>query len=326
MREPEVARRSLLAFLAALLALPLLLRAGWPIVVSGAFLVEFLSDGRVPALTPITPEPAVAALAIPGVAADLYRGAECASAGRGPATGGAWQARPCSLVLVHGLAPEGKGDPRLRRAARLLARTGFAVAVPTIEGLTRLRLGPEDVETIVATVSAMPPPVRLIGISVGAGPALLAAADARVRDRIALVLSLGGYASAFELARFYVTGNPALARRFAEANPDLMDATARHALATGDMAGLSPDLRRWLAALSPERVVGRIRGQLLIVHGRDDPLVPYTESLRLAAAARALRPRVAIVGVIAHVEGGPHRRVRDFLTLWSLSHELIAGN
>ena len=293
---------------------------------SGAFLVEFLSDGRVPALTPITPEPAVAALAIPGVAADLYRGAECASAGRGPATGGAWQARPCSLVLVHGLAPEGKGDPRLRRAARLLARTGFAVAVPTIEGLTRLRLGPEDVETVVATISAMPPPVRLIGISVGAGPALLAAADARVRDRIALVLSLGGYASAFELARFYVTGNPALARRFAEANPDLMDATARHALATGDMAGLSPDLRRWLAALSPERVVGRIRGQLLIVHGRDDPLVPYTESLRLAAAARALRPRVAIVGVIAHVEGGPHRRARDFLTLWSLSHELIAGN
>ncbi len=287
---------------------------------SGAFLVEFLSDGRVPALTRATAEPSIRALSVPGVAADLYTGAECAR----DATGRAWRGRACSLVLVHGLAPAGKNDPRLRRAARLLARAGFAVAVPTIDGLTRLRLGPEDVETVVATVAALPPPLTLVGISVGAGPALLAAADPRVRDRVALVLSLGGYASASELARYYVTGNPSGARLFAEANPELMDASARRALATGDLEGLSPDLRRRLDALSPERVVGRICARLLIVHGRDDPLVPFTESLRLAEAARARRPRVAIVGAIAHVEGGAHRRAGDFLALWAASRELIA--
>jgi fermentation-respiration switch protein FrsA (DUF1100 family) len=338
-REPQVARRPLLlAALALLLVAPLLLRAGWTSVLSAAFLLEFLSAGRVPALTAITPEPVRAPLPVPGVAADLYTGAECAgyvadartdapSAGlpgrSGAAAGDGWRGRACSLVLVHGLAPAGKDDPRLRRAARLLARTGAAVAVPTVPGLTRLSLDAEDVEAVVATIAAMPPPVRVVGISVGAGPALLAAADPRVRDRVALVLSLGGYASARELARFYVTGHPDLARRFAEANPDLMDPTARRALATGDLEHLSPALRRRLDALSPARVVADLRARLLIVHGRDDPAVPFTESLRLAAAARALRPRVVIVGAIAHVEGGGHRQILDLLLLWAVTRELL---
>lgn len=341
MREPQVARRPLLlAALALLLVAPLLFRAGWTSVLSAAFLLEFLSAGHVPALTAITPEPVRAPLPVPGVAADLYRGAECAAsvAGDLAATSGGsagpprrdhrdapggWPGRACSLVLVHGLAPAGKDDPRLGQAARLLARTGAAVAVPTVPGLTRLSLDAEDVEAVVATIAAMPPPVRVVGISVGAGPALLAAADPRVRDRVALVLSLGGYASARELARFYVTGHPDLARRFAEANPDLMDPTARRALATGDLEHLSPALRRRLDALSPERVVGDLRARLLIVHGRDDPAVPFTESLRLAAAARALRPRVVIVGAIAHVEGGGHRQILDLLLLWAITRELL---
>ena len=71
--------------------------------------------------------------------------------GRAPGAGRSLQsARACGgapgLVLVHGVAPEGKDDARLREAARLLARSGFAVAVPTVEGLTVLRLRPEDAD------------------------------------------------------------------------------------------------------------------------------------------------------------------------------------
>jgi pimeloyl-ACP methyl ester carboxylesterase len=322
-REPEVARPALLVLLALLLVVPLLGRAGWPSVAGAAFLLEFLSEGRVPALSALTRPPSVRPLAVPGVVADLYTGAECARPPRDPT----WAGRPCSLVLVHGLAPTGKNDPRLRRAARLLARAGFAVAVPTVTGLARFRLDPDDVEPVVRTLQAMPPPATLVGISVGAGPALVAAADPRVSDRVAVVLSLGGYASASALARFYLTARPDLARRFAEANPALMaDPTARRAVATGDLAGLSPELRRRLDAVSPERVVGGIRARLLIVHGRDDPLVPFTESLRLADAARALHPRLALVGAIAHVEGAPGRgRPADLLGLWLIARELIAG-
>ena len=57
-------------------------------------------------------------------------------------------------MLVHGYSPEGKDDPRVRQAAALLARAGFDVAVPTIPGLTRGRLRPDDVEPVVATLTA----------------------------------------------------------------------------------------------------------------------------------------------------------------------------
>jgi fermentation-respiration switch protein FrsA (DUF1100 family) len=295
----------------------------WPTVATAAFLAEFLSGGRLPALSVLTPPPDVSALAVPGVAVDLYTGAECAR----PRRGGAWAGRPCSLVLIHGLEPAGKADPRLVRAARLLARAGFAVAVPTLPGLARLRIDPADVEPIVRTIEALPPPAALVGVSVGAGPTLLAAADPRVRHQVAVVLSLGGYASATTLARFYLVAHPDLARRFVETDPAVQaDPTAQRALATGDLGRLSPELRRRLDAVSPERVVDRIRARLLIVHGREDPLVPFAESLRLAEAARALHPRVAIVGALAHVEGTPGgSRLGDLWRLWRVARELVEG-
>ena len=44
-----------------------------------------------------------------------------------------------------------------------------------------------------------------------------------------------------------------------------------------------------------------IRARLVLVHGTRDRAVPYTESLRLAAA-RPERTRVVLVGVLDHVE------------------------
>ena len=101
------------------------------------------------------------------------------------------------------------------------------------------------------------------------------------------------------------------------------------ALAAGDagaaeqaLAALAP----LLDALSPERVASRIPGRLILIHGRGDLAVPYTETLRLAAA----RPRdtaVVLVGVIGHVEGTARRRLgaaRDLLALWGVTYALIA--
>ena len=311
-----------------------MIACGWSAVASAAFLVEFLSNDGARPLSWLTRAPTMHSLAIPGVAADLYDVARvrCHLPGR---TAGTVRVRDerhphpicagSSLVLAHGLAPEGKNDPRLRRAAELLARAGFAVAVPTIPGLTALRLRPADVETVVAAVDAMPPPVSVVGVSVGAGPALLAAADARVRDRVRAVMSLGGYASASDLARHYLGGDPRLTRLFVDANPDLMDESAQRALLTGRLDALSPELRRLLDDLSPERVVADIRGRLLIVHGREDPLVPYAQSERLAEAARAVKPRLAIVGLVGHVGGRLAVDVRDLADLWTVTYDLIAG-
>jgi len=239
------------------------------------------------------------------------------------------------LVLVHGYAPEGKDEPRVRAAAALLARAGFDVAVPTIPGLTRGRLRPDDVRPVIATLVAQSRPSVMIAVSVGAGPALLAAADPAVRDRVRAVLCLGGYASAVSLLRFFLTGeyawgdihgrvvhDPAIVRAFVEANADLLDRSARETLADPARAAAAlttPPLpvAEVLERLSPERVAGDIRARLILVHGLDDPTVPFTESLRLAAA----RPRgttVVLVHLVQHVETSRARRS------WTALRELAA--
>ena len=330
MRESQdVARplpRVLLLLLAVLVVVPVAVSARRA-AVAAAFLVEFLTDGRVRALSADGSPPVVRAAA-PGI--DVY-----AASRYGPGV---------PLVLVHGYAPEGKEEPRLRRAAALFARAGFDVAVPTIPGLTRGRLRAPDVAPVVAALALRGEPTAMVCVSVGAGPALLAAAESRVRDRVAVVLGVGGYASARELLRFYLVGeygwdgvhgrarhDPALVRAFLEANADLVAAVG--GFEAGDRARADtlleappPPLAALLDALSPERVAPDIRARLLLVHGRDDVAVPYTESLRLAAA-RPARTRVVLVGVLDHVD--PARRVyvgvRDLLALWVVVYAMFAS-
>lgn len=332
MRQPEVARLLTLLLALVLVAAPAL--SVRRLLVAAATLTELLSQGRLAALSTVTAEPRREALPLPGIAADRYRAR------------GLFAAVP--LVLVHGFTPDGKDDTRLRQAAGVLARAGFDVAVPTVPGLTRGRLRPLDTEAVVKTITALVSeragPVTVVGISVGAGPALLAAADSRIREHVGTVLSLGGYASAVELLRFFLTGDyawgqarghvdhdPRLLAAFIAANADLVDEPTHRALAARDPARIAallaappPELRRVLEALSPERVAGDIRAHLVLVHGRGDRAVPYTESLRLAAA-RPAGTRVVLVGVVEHVEGPAGLRagdLRDLLALWLVVYRL----
>jgi pimeloyl-ACP methyl ester carboxylesterase len=323
--QPEVARLLLLA-LAALLALPVL-TALPPALLAGAFLVEFGTAGAVPALTAVTDPPARSPFPLPGVAADRY------AAGRSIAGR--------ALVLVPGFTPDGKDDARAREAGALLARAGFDVVVPTLPGLTRGRLRPADVDPVVTALAARAEPTVVIAVSVGAGPALLAAADPRVRDRVTTVLTLGGYASAHELVRFFVTGeyefgeirgrvrhDPELVRMFVEVNADLLQAGAAAVPDTRDvLERLPPATVALLEHLSPVRVAGEIAARLVLVHGHADRAVPFTESLRLAAA----RPRgteVFLVRVFQHVEGAggfAWDEARDLARLWGVVYSLLAA-
>ena len=299
---------------------------------TAAFLVEFLSGGRWRPLSLATAEPSTRALAAAPFEVDLH-----APGGTGRAPG---------LVLAHGLSPRGKDEPPLVEAARLLARTGWAVAVPTVPGLTVLRLRPEDAGAVAAALRALAEaghrPVSILAISVGAGPALLAATDPAVAPSLAAVLVLGGYGSARELLRFTLTGaygfgpeagrrapDPAAIALFARANAELVDAAGQRLVDNRDpaavdalLAALPPGTQRLLDALSPERGLARLAAPLFLVHGRDDPAVPYTESLRLLAAARAAgRPaRAAIVGAMGHVEPARRGGIADLARLAAAFH------
>jgi len=316
---------------ALLLALPAL-SGCHRLASSAAFVAEFLSGGRFRPLSAFTPAPTTRPLlASDGarpVPLDLYRAPGLA--------------REPGLVLAHGLSPRGKDEPELVAAARLLARVGFAVAVPTVEGLVTLRFRPEDKGAVRAAVDALwregHRPVAILGISVGAGPALLAAAEPETAGRVSAVLALGGYADSVELLRYTLTGafafdghrgrqpvSPAAIALFVRANADLVARAGTDLVDNRDpeafdalVARLPPETRRLLDDLSPARALPGLRAPLFLIHGRADPAVPFTESLRLERAARAagVPVRLVLAGGVGHVEAGEHPGLGD---LWSLA-------
>ena len=95
----------------------------------------------------------------------------------------------------------------------------------------------------------------------------------------------------------------------------------------GLLADPPTKLREVLDVLSPERVAAEISARVLLIHGRNDRAIPYTEALRLAAA-RPARTRVVLVGVFDHVEDAGGRvgltNVGDLLTLWGEVYRLLS--
>ncbi|HEV8311060.1 MAG TPA: hypothetical protein VGW35_25640 [Methylomirabilota bacterium] len=350
-------------FVLLALALPLGLRVG-AAGTAVRFLAEFLTDGARPWLSDTTEAPRREPLVLaPGVVGDLWRPAR-----RPPHHG---------LVLVHGLTPEGKDDRRLGQAAGLLARAGLAVLVPDLPAMRRQRLHPGDTPVVAAAIArlAAEPGLRgdrlaVVGISVGIQPALAAAAEPAAAPRVRLVVSLGGYADARELVRYFTTGvyayqgrsgragfDPTLARAFIALNLDLVRDPTDRALVEAALAGqplppsagpearavvalldnrdparvdgllaaLPAETQALLDALSPARYVRRVAARLVLVHGRDDPAIPYTESLRLMAAADPARTRLILVDLVAHVEGRPPawRQAWELAKLWTVVYELL---
>lgn len=115
------------------------------------------------------------------------------------------------LVLVHGLSRAGRRQPDLERLARLLAQRGLLVLVPQFEGLAAFRLTGREVDDIraalrhAAALDTAPPggSIAVVGLSFGAGPALLAAADV---PGLRVVGSFGGYADLRNVIAYVTTG------------------------------------------------------------------------------------------------------------------------
>jgi dienelactone hydrolase len=299
-------------------------------------------------------DPAVEHVLVPGreagIAADLYLPGACQARG--------------GLVLVPGFTPQGKDDPRIVLLARLVARIGFVVLVPDLPGLRSLQARETDVEGMVDSFRFLaeqatrvrPDRVGLMGISYGAGPTLIAAADPRIAARVDFVLSHGGYFDLVDVIGFVTTGHyawqghhgyippsPHARGRFLLANLDLVQdqrdqeilgrvsqvllngggdpgvpagdlspwgASLLSLLMNGDptrvrplVERLDPRVRERITYLSPSRVIDRVRAHLLVIHGREDDFIPYTESLRLAAAAPdPARVHLAITRLVTHVD------------------------
>lgn len=294
-----------------------------------------------------------------------------------------------ALVLVPGLVPEGKDDPRLVAFAGALADARFAVFVPELPNFRAQRASAADALVIAGAVERLarcfPPGVRpglgLAAISYAVGPALIAARDHDPHRRVRLIVAIGGYYSATAVVTFFTTGylrdGPDRPWRHREPNAygkwvfvltnadRLEDPADRRALAAiaarklqdpeaevGDLAArLGPAGRSVMALVDnrdPERVpelvaalpapvryqlraldpaargLEGLKAELILVHGRDDPIIPASESEALAAAVPRGRAALFIVDSLRHVElelGG----IGDAIRLWRAAYRLLAA-
>jgi pimeloyl-ACP methyl ester carboxylesterase len=127
-----------------------------------------------------------------------------------------------TLVLLHGLTPAGRREPRLERFAITMARAGFRVVVPDLPGMRSLAVGTEDVRDITDTLRQVLGPetdldcnaVGLMGFSFAVGPALIAALTPDVGERLSFVVAVGGYYDLAGAITYATTGyDPMSGRR-----------------------------------------------------------------------------------------------------------------
>jgi fermentation-respiration switch protein FrsA (DUF1100 family) len=270
------------------------------------------------------------------------------------------------IVLVPGAVPQGKDDPRLVAFATTLARARFAVLAPALSGVRELRVRPSDAREVadafawLASRTDLAPGGRAgIGaFSYAVGPAVLAALEPDIRERVRFILAVGGYHDLYRSVRFFTTGyfeedgkarhmKPddygrlvfaygAKAYLHAQRDHELIEAIAerkrrdraadvadlvaglsREARAVYELAvnsdparfapllaGLPPALLADLDALSlHNKDLSRLKARLLLVHGRNDNLIPYSETLALAQAAPQAKATVWLIGrLLGHVD------------------------
>ncbi|MGH6929264.1 MAG: hypothetical protein ACREEV_13185, partial [Dongiaceae bacterium] len=106
---------------------------------------------------------------------------------------------------------------------------------------------------------------------------------------------------------------------------------AVHALLANDdpdqarrlIAGLPPRLLRNLTALNLRgRDLANVPRSVVLIHGRDDRIIPVSESLELASALPPGRGHLYVVDRLAHADLEPGDW-RDVLTLWQATYRLL---
>lgn len=170
--------------------------------------------------------------------------------------------RAPAVLFVPGATPAGLDDQRTRQFAEALAAAGRLVFVPDLE-LYEQRLAEGDLDRLARAGRTLPrrPEARgddlaLFGVSFGGSLALLAAADPRLRDRVAHVAVMGAYVDLVGVIEAATTGETIVGgQRFAwdDPHPDAHQVVREQALE------LVPEAQR--AALA----------EALAAAGADDP-------------------------------------------------------
>ena len=119
-----------------------------------------------------------------------------------------------TLVLIHGFTEHGRRDPRLVEFANSMARSGFVVVTPDVEGPKTMAVGLDDARDIGDTLKQVTagtdlpaePPVGVMAFSFAVGPSIIAAKDPQVADQIGFLVAVGGYYDMVDAITYVTTG------------------------------------------------------------------------------------------------------------------------
>ncbi len=280
-----------------------------------------------------------------------------------------------AILLIPGAAELGRDDPRLVALAMTLARARFAVLVPEIPSLRRLQVNPGNIREVrdafawLSSRADLAPQGRagMAAFSYAAGPAILAALEPEIRDRVRFILAVGGYHDLERVLVFFTTGHFRLGGKWSYMEPnaygkwvfvlhnaeilsDAEDGKLLRMMARRKMDDLSADIEDLRVGLGPEgrgvytfitnrdpakglqllgkmpegirediaalnlagKDLAQLKARLLLVHGYDDNIIPYTESIALAAAVPRNSSSLFLGRGLMHVDYDP-----DFSTIWS---------
>lgn len=237
------------------------------------------------------------------------------------------------VVLALGVQlPDEQNRQTLREFAETLAYLGFVVLWPRLEAIDAGAWQPEQPETFISGVRYLQgvepvdsERISLLGFSVGASIALVAAGQAEAAEEIRSVIFFGGYYDVFTYLVSLATGTQVVAGQTREWQPS--DDALRQMRAVLDESGAS-SIRRVFAAdtreaaeeilhntpaaeverlqrLNPADHLSGLRATVFILHDRGDPYVPYGQSLRLRNALPAeLRGEFLLSELFEHAQPG----------------------
>jgi len=219
-------------------------------------------------------------------------------------------ARP-GVIVAMGIKMADQDRPMLLEFADTLARLGFVVLFPRLEVLDQGVALPEEPATFVRGIHYLrtlhevdPERISVLGISIGASTALVAASDPTLADDVHALIFFGGFYDIFDYLLSLASGTMIVDGQAVpwEVEPEavghmrqILEAKQATSLLSAFDAGTRSDAELLvysapaaevseLRRFSPSARTSDTQAKLFILHDRGDRFVPYIESLKLRRA------------------------------------------